>query len=130
MAALDASPLPGPTGRPPANPRLLFYATVAALRDTSRWNDLYCFPTTHETATQTASTLYDGYVRRAPDGTFSNVIEAFLAIGCLDFPAPDPVDSPPSMRASGAPHRTWELGSPIRTRSRNGPPVSAVHHSG
>ena len=93
-AALDASPLPGPAGRPPANP---------ACSSTPRWRPCVtphdgttstACSTTHETATQTASTLYDGYVRRAPDGTFSNVIEAFLAIGCLDFPAPDPADFP------------------------------------
>jgi pimeloyl-ACP methyl ester carboxylesterase len=94
-AALDAAPLPGPAGRPPANPRLLFYATVAALRDTSRWDDLYrALDDAGDGNADRLYALYDGYVRRAPDGTFSNVIEAFLAIGCLDSPAPDPADFP------------------------------------
>jgi pimeloyl-ACP methyl ester carboxylesterase len=94
-ASLDASPLPGPAGRPPANQRLLFYATVAALRDTSNWNDLYrALADARDGDADRLYALYDGYVRRAPDGTFSNVIEAFLAIGCLDRPAPDPAGFP------------------------------------
>jgi pimeloyl-ACP methyl ester carboxylesterase len=94
-AALDASPLPGPPGRPPANPRVLFYATVAALNDTSNWNDLYrALADARDGNADRLYVLYDGYVRRAADGTFSNVIEAYLAIGCLDLPAPDPAEFP------------------------------------
>jgi pimeloyl-ACP methyl ester carboxylesterase len=95
-AALDAAPLPGPSGRPPAGPRLLFYATVAALRDTSRWNELYrALADARDGNVERLYALYDGYVRRAPDGTFSNAIEAFVAIGCLDDPGPsDPAGFP------------------------------------
>jgi pimeloyl-ACP methyl ester carboxylesterase len=115
-ASLDASPLPGPPGRPPANPRLLFYATVAALRDTSAWGDLYrALDDARDGDARALYALYDGYVRRAPDGTFSNAIEAYIAIGCLDEPVPSDPASYPAVTArmrSAAPHMAAGFGYP------------------
>jgi pimeloyl-ACP methyl ester carboxylesterase len=136
-AALDASPLAGPAGRPPANPRLLFYATVAALRDTSRWNDLYrALDDARGGDPSGLYALYDGYVRRAPDGTFSNAIEAFVAISCLDDPAPSDPAGFPALDARirrAAPHMGVGFGYPYacsRWPARLGSPPLRLTASG
>jgi hypothetical protein len=36
--------------------------------------------------------LYDSYYQRKADGTFSNELEAFLAISCLDDPGPRSIE--------------------------------------
>jgi pimeloyl-ACP methyl ester carboxylesterase len=93
-ASLDASPLEGDPKRPPANQSVLFYATLVALRDTNGWDELYraLADAQHGDASRLFA-MYDAYVRRAADGTFSNAIEAFIAIDCLDEPGPtDPAE--------------------------------------
>jgi len=93
-ASLDASPITGDPKRPPANQSVLFYATLVALRDTTGWDDLYraLADAQHGDVTRLFA-MYDAYVRRAADGTFSNAIEAFVAIDCLDEPGPsDPAE--------------------------------------
>ncbi len=147
-AALDAAPVPGPSGRPPAGPRLLFYATVAALRDPSRWNDLYrALADARDGDVDRLYALYDGYVRRASDGTFSNAIEAFVSIGCLDDPGPSDTADFPALDARirrAAPHMgvgfgynyacaRWpaRLGSaPLRLTAAGAGPVLVVGTTG
>ena len=93
-ASLDAAPVTGDPSRPPANQSVLFYATLVALRDSNGWDELYrALAAAQKGDVSGLFSLYDAYVRRAADGTFSNAVEAFVAIDCLDDPGPtDPAE--------------------------------------
>ena len=93
-ASLDATPVTGDPTRPPANQSVLFYATLVALRDSNGWDELYrALAAAQKGDVSGLFALYDAYVRRAADGTFSNAVEAFVAIDCLDDPGPtDPAE--------------------------------------
>ena len=93
-ASLDAAPVTGDPTRPPANQSVLFYATLVALRDSNGWDELYrALAAAQKGDVSGLFSLYDAYVRARPDGTFSNAVEAFVAIDCLDDPGPtDPAE--------------------------------------
>ena len=146
-ASLDAAPVAADPKRPPANQSLLFYATASTLRDNTHWDDLYrALADAQAGDVRRLFALYDAYVRRAPDGTFSNAIEAFVSIGCLDDPGPtDPAEFPAldaRIRAA-APHMgigfgyhyacaDWpaRLASPLRLTAAGAGPVLVVGTTG
>jgi pimeloyl-ACP methyl ester carboxylesterase len=95
-ASLDANPLVVDPERPPLNQAVLTWAVVSSLRSSALWDDLYA-------ALADASKgdghrlygLYDEYVERNRDGTFSNLFESFVSIGCVDDNGPrDPAQFP------------------------------------
>jgi len=95
MARLDAAPVPTTDGRPPANLAVATVAVVQAMYNDRSW------PVLAEALRDAADgdgkgllALYDEYLRRAPDGTYGNLIEAFQAITCADQPErPTPAES-------------------------------------
>ena len=95
-ATLDSSPVVGDRSRLPANQSVLFYATASRLRDSTGWDELYqALADAQDGDVRRLFELYDGYVRRSSDGSFANVIEAHIAIDCLEYPGPtDPSQFP------------------------------------
>lgn len=87
MASLDAAPIPSVEGRPPVDLGVAVIAVAQAMYSDSYWPAF-------ERALQDAANgdgagllqLRDAYFGRAPDGTYSNLIEAFQAINCADDP--------------------------------------------
>ncbi|HEY8093859.1 MAG TPA: alpha/beta hydrolase [Acidimicrobiales bacterium] len=146
-ASLDAAPVTADPTRPPANQSLLMYATGSTLYDSAHWDDLYrALADAQAGDVRRLFALYDAYVRRAPDGSFSNTIDAFSSIGCLDDPGPaDPAEFPAidaRIRAA-APHMGigfgypyvcagWPAGlaSPVRLTAAGAGPVLVVGTTG
>ena len=133
-ASLDAAPVTGDPTRPPANQSVLFYATLVALRDSNGWDDLYrALAAAQKGDVSGLFALYDAYVRRAADGTFSNAVEAFVAIDCLDDPGPD---RPGRARGHRRPHPAGRAAHGHRPRVAAGlrrlarPPGSAAAPDG
>ena len=85
MAQLDASPLPSADGRAPVSRDVAATAVLQSMYSDSYWPAL-------EQALEDAAggdgagllELNDAYYRRAPDGTYTNLIESFQAITCMD----------------------------------------------
>ena len=84
---LTVSPITSPNGRV-LDQNVLDTAIYSALYDKSSWqylNDM--FAELRQGITDTAFLLADSYNGRNPDGTYKdNSLEAFNAIGCLDYP--------------------------------------------
>jgi pimeloyl-ACP methyl ester carboxylesterase len=88
-AALEQRPLVVTRDRPPVNETVLMYAVLSVLPDDSLSQDLYrALADAQHGDGRGLLALYDGYVQRRADGTFSNVIEGYVAIGCLDYDGP------------------------------------------
>jgi pimeloyl-ACP methyl ester carboxylesterase len=95
MAQVDASPIPTIEGRAPVNLAVATTAAVQAMYNDRDW------PVLAEALRDAADgdgngllALYDEYLRRNPDGTYSNLLEAFQAITCADQPErPSPEES-------------------------------------
>jgi pimeloyl-ACP methyl ester carboxylesterase len=70
-------------------PSEFLYGTAAALYSTSTWGNLAA---ALQAASQGDGTdllnLSDAYLHRHPDGTYDNLLEAEIAINCLQAPAP------------------------------------------
>jgi len=85
MAQLDASPLPSADGRAPVSRDVAATAVLQSMYSDSYWPAL-------EQALEDAAggdgagllELNDAYYRRAPDGTYTNLMESFQAITCMD----------------------------------------------
>jgi pimeloyl-ACP methyl ester carboxylesterase len=85
MARLDESPLPSANGRAAVNRGVAVIAVAAAMYSERYWPAL-------ERALEDAAAgdgagllqLYDSYYQRRADGTYGNLIEAFIAINCAD----------------------------------------------
>ena len=85
MAQLDASPLPSADGRVAVSRDVAATAVVQAMYSDAYWPGL-------ERALEDAAggdgaallQLSDAYFRRNTDGTYSNLIESFQAITCMD----------------------------------------------
>jgi pimeloyl-ACP methyl ester carboxylesterase len=89
---LDHSPLPAPAGtnRPAIGEGILSWAVVQALYVEDFWPVLdKALAAADKGDAQGLLDLYDQYVRRNPDGTFNNEIEAYLAISCIDGDTPN-----------------------------------------
>jgi pimeloyl-ACP methyl ester carboxylesterase len=87
MLRLDESPLPSLNGRVEVNRSVAVLAVAQAMYSDSYWPAL-------ERALEDAAAgdgagllaLNDAYYQRRADGTYGNLIEAFLAINCADQP--------------------------------------------
>lgn len=87
MLELDESPLPSLNGRVEVNRSVAVLAVAQAMYSDSYWPAL-------ERALEDAAAgdgagllaLNDAYYQRRADGTYGNLIEAFLAINCADQP--------------------------------------------
>ena len=126
-ATLDSSPVVGDRSRLPANQSVLFYATASRLRDSTGWDELYqALADAQDGDVRRLFELYDGYVRRSSDGSFANVIEAHIAIDCLEYPGPTDPSQFPAHRCphppGGAPHGHG-LRLPVRLRGMAGSPA-------
>jgi pimeloyl-ACP methyl ester carboxylesterase len=90
---LTAEPLPVREGRTPVNGRVALLAAASAMYGEFLWPQL-------EQALDQADlgdgsgllALFDNYYRIRADGSYGNEIEAFIAISCLDDPAPSTAD--------------------------------------
>ena len=84
---LIATPIAGPDGRM-LDQNLLATAINSGLYDKSSWQYLSdMFSEIRKGRTDTAFLLADSYNGRNADGTYKdNSLEAFIAIGCLDYP--------------------------------------------
>jgi hypothetical protein len=89
-ASLDAAPLVVDPKRPPLNEVVLSYAVASSLRSSDQWDDLYqALADAQHGNGKPLYDLYDAYVERRADGTFSGTYEAFLAISCIDNNGPN-----------------------------------------
>jgi pimeloyl-ACP methyl ester carboxylesterase len=85
MAQLDASPLPSADGRAPVSRDVAATAVLQSMYSDSYWPAL-------ERALEDAAggdgagllQLNDAYYRRGTDGTYTNLMESFQAITCMD----------------------------------------------
>jgi pimeloyl-ACP methyl ester carboxylesterase len=89
-AKIDANPVPvSADGRPPVGQGVALYGVISTLYDEGSWPALY-----HALASLQAGDgdpmldLYDQYLERNPDGTWTNAFEGLIAINCLDDPGP------------------------------------------
>lgn len=90
---LDDKPLVVTPERVAVSQSVAYTAVSQAMYSSAMWPDL-------EQALADAQTgdgagllkLYDSYYQRQADGTFSNELEAFLAISCLDDPGPRSIE--------------------------------------
>lgn len=85
MRRLDESPVPSDADRPDVNLAVAITAVVQAMYSDSLWPRL---ATALHDAEQGHGrgllSLYDDYLERQPDGTYSNALEAFQVIRCMD----------------------------------------------
>lgn len=85
MTALDESPLPSADGRVAVNLSVAVLAVAQAMYTEQYW------PTLERALADAAEgngvgllQLHDAYYQRRADGTYGNLIEAFIAINCAD----------------------------------------------
>ncbi len=85
MASLDANPIPSVEGRPDVGLGVLAIATAQSMYSEQYWP---AFERALEDAVNGDGAgllqLHDAYYERQPDGTYTNLIEAFQAISCAD----------------------------------------------
>jgi pimeloyl-ACP methyl ester carboxylesterase len=87
MTSLDENPLPSPDGRPPVDRGIAAIATSQAMYSDQFWPAF-------ERALRDAAAgdgagllqFNDNYYERRADGSYSGLIESFLAINCADEP--------------------------------------------
>lgn len=92
MAALDARPIAAseaPASRPLVGQGVAAIAVTQALYSTDYWPNLaQALADAAQGDGAALLSLYDDYLERNDDGTWSNSLEDFEAISCLDDPAP------------------------------------------
>jgi pimeloyl-ACP methyl ester carboxylesterase len=95
MAKLDSDPLPPPDrGRPEVGQGVAINAVIQALYTTDLWPALAdALDQAQHGDGDGLLALSDTYLERDDDGTWTNSIEAFIAISCLDDPVPRDVAS-------------------------------------
>jgi pimeloyl-ACP methyl ester carboxylesterase len=92
VADIDGGHYPTAPGRPELTQGITYTAVIDALYAKERWPAL-------EEALDDASkgdgaallALYDEYYERQPDGSYSNLLESFTAIDCVDDPGPQTI---------------------------------------
>jgi pimeloyl-ACP methyl ester carboxylesterase len=88
LAQVRAKPLPADGTSRTVGPSELLFGTAVTLYSTSTWNDLAL---ALQAASQGDGTdfleLFDSYTGRQSDGSYSNEMEANVAVNCLDAPA-------------------------------------------
>lgn len=148
MDRLRSSPVPVPGTGQTVGPAELLYGTGQAVYSPTLWPFLY-----KALASLTAGNglemleLFDTYVGRQPNGTFSNEFEANTAINCLDAPSPSiqaiEAAAPAAEQAApiwGAPDIYSELncavwpvaatGRPHQIHAPGSPPIVVVGSTG
>jgi pimeloyl-ACP methyl ester carboxylesterase len=151
QALLDqvrAKPLPAQGTSRTVGPAELLYGTAVTLYSTSTWNDLG-FALEAATAGDGSDflELFDAYTGRQPNGSYSNELEANVAINCLDAPAPSltavraaapaaeaaaPIFGPPNVN-SEAGCSVWPIpatGHVGPIRAAGSPPIVVVGSTG
>ena len=90
MAKLDAEPLPPPErGRPEVGQGVAINAVIQSLYTTQLWPTLAdALDRAQHGDGDGLLALSDSYLERDDDGTWSDTLEAFIAISCLDDPVP------------------------------------------
>jgi pimeloyl-ACP methyl ester carboxylesterase len=89
VTKLDSQPLPSDDGRPPIGQAVLYYAVVSALYDQGYWPVLTdALADAQHGDGKALLAMYDDYLQRRQDGSWSNVFESLIAINCLDDPGP------------------------------------------
>ncbi len=90
MAKLDSNPLPPPEkGRPEVGQGVALNAVIQALYSQDLWPSLAeALNDAQHGNGDGLLALSDSYLERDDNGTWSNTIEAFIAISCLDDPVP------------------------------------------
>jgi pimeloyl-ACP methyl ester carboxylesterase len=90
MAKLATNPIPsGEADRPAVGPGIAVYAVVSGLYVKEYWPIVTRALAAAEKGDGSALLqLYDTYVERQPDGSWTNSFEDLIAINCLDDPGP------------------------------------------
>jgi hypothetical protein len=90
MAKLQTDPLPSPeANRPPIGLGIAIYAVLSGLYVEQYWPIVTKALAAAENGDGSGLLdLYDTYVERQPNGTWSNAFEGLIAINCLDDPGP------------------------------------------
>jgi pimeloyl-ACP methyl ester carboxylesterase len=84
IAKADASPVRGPDGRP-ATPGWIFVAVVSSLYTQTAWPALAAAAENLQGGNAKGIfALADEYAERNPDGSYSNLFDANLAVNCAD----------------------------------------------
>jgi pimeloyl-ACP methyl ester carboxylesterase len=87
--ALDQHPIVVSRDRPAVGHGVFYYAIISALYDESFWPVLMDALADAQNGNAKALLgMYDDYLQRNSDGTWSNEFEALVAINCLDDPGP------------------------------------------
>lgn len=85
MLKLDAKPLPSDAGRPAVSRGVALGAVAEAMYSESTWPELSGALAAAEQGDGSGLlALWDSYFQREPDGTWSNLQEAFQSISCMD----------------------------------------------
>jgi pimeloyl-ACP methyl ester carboxylesterase len=89
-AKIDADPVPvSSDGRPPVGQGVALYGVISTLYDEGSWPALYhALASLQQGDGDPMLDLYDQYLERNPDGSWSNAFEGLIAINCLDDPGP------------------------------------------
>jgi pimeloyl-ACP methyl ester carboxylesterase len=89
VVALDQHPIVVRPGRPAVGHGVLYYAIVSALYDNAFWPVLMdALADAQDGNAKALLGMYDDYLQRQSDGTWTNAFEALVAINCLDDPGP------------------------------------------
>lgn len=108
MTAIDASPLPSPTGRPAVSLDIAIAGVEQAMYHASSWPQLAAALADAQHGDGAGLlALYDEYYQRRSDGTYDNSIEAFEVITCMDSadrPTVEEEDAAVPQFRAAAPH--------------------------
>jgi pimeloyl-ACP methyl ester carboxylesterase len=108
MESLDRDPVPSEPGRPDVNRDVATSAVIQAMYSDSYWPALeHSLAAAQEGDGSGLLELYDAYYRRNPDGSYSNMFEAFQSISCADTPerpTVEEVDAEIELYEQAAPH--------------------------
>ena len=85
MKVIDDSPLPSQDGRPAVSLEVAVTGVAQAMYEQASWPQLAAALAKAQKGDGAGLlALYDGYYERRPDGTYSNLGEAFQVITCMD----------------------------------------------
>jgi pimeloyl-ACP methyl ester carboxylesterase len=99
LASLDEQPLDVEPDRTPVNQGVAEIAIAQAMYTDFLWDSLAeALAAARDGDGSGLLSLYDDYYQRGPDGTYTNDLEAFQAISCLDDPGVTSVDEVEALR--------------------------------
>jgi len=89
MADIDREPIEVEPDRPTVGHGVAYYAIVSSLYDEAFWPVLTdALADAQDGDGRALLQMYDDYLQRDADGTWTNAFESLLAINCLDDPGP------------------------------------------